>query len=66
MPFATTRAERLASGDPRLSLEERYPSQEAYVEAVARAADELVRDRFLLRRDADEIVRLAEASSIFR
>ena len=35
LPFARTAAERLASGDPRPSLEERYRNHDAYVEAVA-------------------------------
>ncbi len=39
IPFAATRAERLAKGDPRLSLEERYPSHDAYVAKVKEAAD---------------------------
>jgi hypothetical protein len=66
IPFATTRAERAAAGDPRLSLEERYPTHDAYVGAVRRVADDLVRQRYLLRADADEIVRRAEASDIGR
>ena len=66
IPFAETRAERIASGDPRLSLEERYPTHEAYVSAVARAADALVRERLLLSADAEEIVRRAEASDVGR
>jgi hypothetical protein len=66
IPFAETRAERLAAGDPRLSLEERYPSHAAYVNAVRRAADDLVRERLLLRADADEIVQRAEGSAIGR
>jgi hypothetical protein len=33
-PFAKTKAERVASGDPRLSLEERYGSHQAYVDRV--------------------------------
>jgi len=33
--FAQTRAERLSSGDPRLSIEERYPRHARYVRAVA-------------------------------
>ena len=52
MPFARTRAEREAAGDPRPSLEERYGTQEGYVCAVRRAADRLVRDRYLLPDDA--------------
>jgi len=66
IPFAKTRAERTRSGDPRLSLEERYPTHDSYVEAVAGAARELVRERLLLEADAEEITRRAEASSIGR
>ncbi len=35
IPFAATKAERLASGDPRLSLKERYPSHDYYVKQVS-------------------------------
>ncbi|MEQ1855341.1 MAG: alpha/beta hydrolase domain-containing protein [Longimicrobiales bacterium] len=66
VPFAATRAARTASGDPRLSLEERYADHAAYVQAVREAADALVRDRLLLRADADDIVREAEASGVRR
>jgi hypothetical protein len=66
IPFAETRAERVASGDPRPSLEERYPTHDAYVSAVRRAADALVRERLLLRADADQVVRRAEASDVGR
>ena len=66
IPFAATRAQRTASGDPRLSLEERYADHAAYVRAVREAADALVRDRLLLRADADDIVREAEASGVRR
>jgi hypothetical protein len=64
IPFAATRAERVASGDPRLSLEERYPTHEAYVDAVGRAAESLVRERLLLPADAAEIVELAKQSDV--
>jgi len=37
-PFARTRQSRQASGDPRPSGEERYPSRDAYLERVRRAA----------------------------
>ncbi|MGB8434697.1 MAG: alpha/beta hydrolase domain-containing protein [Burkholderiales bacterium] len=39
VPFAKTKAERLAAGDPRLSLEERYVTHDGYVAAVREAAD---------------------------
>jgi hypothetical protein len=66
IPFAETRAERMASGDPRLSLEERYADHAAYVSAVRAAADELVGERLLLQADAHDIVRQAEESTIRR
>jgi hypothetical protein len=39
VPFAITRTERLANGDPRLSLQERYGTHDGYVAAVRGAAD---------------------------
>ena len=36
IPFATTRPERLATGDPRPSLQERYGDHAGYVAAVRR------------------------------
>ncbi|HEX7981487.1 MAG TPA: alpha/beta hydrolase domain-containing protein, partial [Gemmatimonadaceae bacterium] len=39
IPFAETRAERIASGDPRLSLEERYGTHEKYVRGVRATAN---------------------------
>ena len=65
VPFAKTKAERLASGDPRPSLEERYGNQAGYVAAVRTAAEKAVHDRFLLREDADRLIQQASASHIF-
>jgi hypothetical protein len=50
--FPTTKAAREASGDPRLSIEERYPSFSAYYFAVKAAIDDLVAKRFYLPEDA--------------
>ena len=66
IPFATTKAERVASGDPRLSLEERYTNHEGYVEAVKRAASKAVGQGFLLQPDADALVAQAAASGVLR
>ena len=66
IPFATTRAERMANGDPRLSLEERYRTHEGYVEAVRTAAGKAVRERFLLQADADALIAQAAASNVLR
>ncbi|HWM42769.1 MAG TPA: alpha/beta hydrolase domain-containing protein, partial [Burkholderiales bacterium] len=48
VPFAKTRAQRLASGDPRPSLEERYGTHAGYVEAVKRAATNAACKGYLL------------------
>jgi len=66
IPFSTTRAERLAKGDPRLSLEERYKDHAGYVQAVRTAADNAVRRGFLLPADAAALVAAAEGSSVLR
>lgn len=59
IPFAATRDERLAKGDPRPSLEERYPNGDAYVRAVSAAAKSLVEKRYLLQTDADAAIAVA-------
>ncbi|HEY6343559.1 MAG TPA: alpha/beta hydrolase domain-containing protein [Bryobacteraceae bacterium] len=66
VPFAATKAERLANGDPRLSLEERYVTHEGYVAVVKRAAERNVRDRFLLPEDAARLIAQAEASDVLK
>ena len=57
--FARTKAEREKSGDPRLSVEERYPSHEAYVEAVKRAVDGLVKEGLMLKEDGERYLEAA-------
>jgi Alpha/beta hydrolase domain len=64
IPFAKTKAERTASGDPRRSLEERYGNYDAYVERVREAAEKAVAERFLLREDADRLIAEAAASGV--
>jgi hypothetical protein len=66
IPFAKTAQQRLASGDPRPSLEERYGTHERYVERVREFAKRMVQERFLLQEDADRLVREAEASAVLR
>jgi hypothetical protein len=61
-PFSATKAERLASGDPRPSLEERYASDDDYLSKVAQAAEELCKARVLLAEDVERIVAAARAS----
>jgi hypothetical protein len=66
IPFAKTKSERTASGDPRLSLEERYVDHAGYVRAVKTAADKLVRDGYLLAEDAATMIGQAEQSQVLR
>ena len=64
IPFATTKQERLAAGDPRRSLEERYGNHENYVKAVEKAARQLESEGFLLTEDVKAYVAEAEQSDV--
>jgi hypothetical protein len=64
IPFAATKAERVAAGDPRLSIEERYPTKDVYLAALKKAADDLVVQRFLLPDDANSLVKAAESEGV--
>jgi hypothetical protein len=55
IPFAATKQERQASGDPRLSLEERYKSAQDYADKRERAVAALVQQRYVLPEDADAL-----------
>jgi hypothetical protein len=62
IPFPRSKADRIASGDPRLSIEERYPSLAAYASAATKAVNDLVAKRLMLKEDADaNIARLIQA-----
>ena len=56
IPFPKTKADRLASSDPRLSIEERYPSFAMYSAAVRKAVDDMVARRLMLHEDAPAAV----------
>lgn len=60
-PFAATKQERLDSDDPRPSLMERYPTDDDYLSAIARAAQDLRNARLLLAEDVERIVAAATA-----
>ena len=62
IPFAKTQAERMAAGDARPSLQERYGTQQGYVCAVRRAAEREVGRRLLLPADAARLLMQAEAA----
>ena len=58
--FPRTRAEREKSGDPRLSIEERYKDQQEYLGKIEAAAHELAKQRFLLEADVPQVVARAK------
>ncbi|PKB63772.1 MAG: hypothetical protein BZY80_05400 [SAR202 cluster bacterium Io17-Chloro-G2] len=58
IPFPATREERQATGDPRLSVEERYDSREHYQDLIRQAAQTLVDQRYLLAEDVEQLVDL--------
>jgi hypothetical protein len=59
IPFVATRAERQATGDPRLSIAERYASKEDYLHRVQQVAEVLVQQRYLLAEDLPTILEQA-------
>ena len=65
IPFAKTKEEREKTGDPRLSIEERYKDQADYVERISHAARALVEERFLLQEDAERLIADAAKNKIF-
>jgi len=56
LPFARAASDRGKSGDPRLSITERYASREQYMGKFAEAAMKLIQDRFLLREDLPAVL----------
>ena len=62
LPFPATEAARAASGDPRPSIEARYPSHAIWAARVTAAAEQLVTERLLLREDADRLIAAARES----
>lgn len=63
VPFARTRTQRLSSGDPRLSLEERYGDRQGYVCAVRRAAQQSIEEGFLMKDDGQRLIDEAAAAT---
>jgi len=53
IPFAKTAADRAASGDPRKSIEERYPNFSSYYFKVNQAINSFVANRWMLPEDAN-------------
>ena len=66
IPFKTTKLQRDAVADPRLSLFERYADHSAYVNAVTAATKELAAQRLLLPADAQRYISNAEANGTLK
>jgi hypothetical protein len=56
VPFARTEAERAKNGDPRPSIESRYPNREAFIAKVKAAAQAQLAAGFLLPEDLERAV----------
>lgn len=59
IPFPETREERVATGDPRVSILERYPCKAAYQKAIEEAAQKLVDARLMIAEDVERCVAAA-------
>ena len=59
IPFARTRADRESAHDPRLSIEERYKSKDAYLDLITKSADDLATKGYVMKEDIPRIVEQA-------
>ena len=66
VPFARTRAEREARGDPRPSLEERYGTHANYVKRYEEAVQRLVHERLLLPADGERYMARVRSDEVAR
>jgi hypothetical protein len=64
LPFAATKTARLAVGDSRFSLQERYKDHATYVNLVTAAAQRLEHERLLLEQDVQAYIAAAEAAAV--
>lgn len=65
IPFAKTKAERLANRDPRPSLDERYANKDDYVTRFRAAIDALVAQGFVRAEDAARYAQIAATTKVF-
>lgn len=59
VPFADSPGEAEATRDPRRSVLARYGDENAYVEAIRRAATKLVEERLMVDEDLDRVIAAA-------
>jgi hypothetical protein len=60
IPFPKTAAARKKTGDPRLSIAERYKNQADYMARFTRATDQLVKERYILPEDRAALIKEGE------
>ncbi|MBM3942974.1 MAG: hypothetical protein FJ316_08640 [SAR202 cluster bacterium] len=67
IPFPVNRIDREEAGDPRRSIDERYPSRKDYQFRIRTAAQDLVSAGYLLAEDVERLVTQAgERYDVFR
>ena len=59
IPFSSTRTQRETRRDPRLAIEERYPSRQNFLARIEDAGLLLVKERYLLEADLPSIIKRA-------
>jgi hypothetical protein len=64
IPFARTRAERIAAGDPRPSLEERYRDHAGFVERIRATVAKQRAAGWLRPEDGDRLIHQASESDV--
>jgi len=60
VPFPKTSADALAAKDPRKPIAERYASRDEYLRLYASAISELVKQRWILEEDREQLVHRGE------
>ena len=60
IPFPKTADERKKTGDPRRSIAERYAGREEYMTQFTRAVDDLVKQKWILPEDREEVLGLGQ------
>jgi len=64
IPFEQDAANRQKKGDPRQSLVERYHDHKGFVKAVEKASTALVKERFMLKEDAEKFMKAAATAQV--
>ncbi|MCH8310258.1 MAG: hypothetical protein IIB17_07155 [Chloroflexi bacterium] len=60
IPLALTASQRAASGDPRMSIAERYTSKDDYTSRIRGAAEALAQEGYLLENDIEACLEQAD------